>query len=45
MGLTPTRNDGDALMQQRTAGKLRELPEITVKTDTRDILSHATMQA
>ena len=32
-------------MQQRTAGKVRELPEITIKTDTRDILSHATMQA
>jgi len=32
-------------MQQRTVGKVRELPEITIKTDTRDILSHATMQA
>jgi hypothetical protein len=32
-------------MQQRIAGKIRELPEITVKTDTRDILSHATLQA
>ena len=25
-------------MQQRTDGVVRELPEITVKTDTRDIL-------
>jgi predicted TIM-barrel fold metal-dependent hydrolase len=32
-------------MQQRTTGKVRELPEITINTDTRDILSHATMQA
>ena len=32
-------------MQQRTVGKVRELPEITIKTDTRDMLSHATMQA
>jgi hypothetical protein len=32
-------------MQQRTVGKVRELPEITIKTDTRDILSHATIQA
>jgi|RhiMethySRZTD1v2_1073278.scaffolds.fasta_scaffold23449_4 uncharacterized protein len=32
-------------MPQRTVGKVRELPEITIKTDTRDILSHATMQA
>jgi uncharacterized protein len=32
-------------MQQRTVGKVRELSEITIKTDTRDILSHATMQA
>jgi predicted TIM-barrel fold metal-dependent hydrolase len=31
-------------MQQRTA-EIRELQEITTKTDTRDILSHATMQA
>ncbi len=32
-------------MQQRTAGAVRELPEITIKTDTRDVLSHATLQA
>ena len=32
-------------MQQRAAWKVRELPEITIKTDTRDILSHATLQA
>ena len=32
-------------MQQRTAKNVRELQEITVKTDTRDILSHATIQA
>src|SRR5256886_8155464 len=32
-------------MQQRTASQIRELQEITVKTDTRDILSHATIQA
>jgi predicted TIM-barrel fold metal-dependent hydrolase len=32
-------------MQQRTAGQVRELQEITIKTDTRDILSHATIQA
>jgi predicted TIM-barrel fold metal-dependent hydrolase len=32
-------------MQQRTAQEVRELQEITVKTDTRDILSHATIQA
>jgi uncharacterized protein len=32
-------------MQQRTVGKVRELPEITINTDTRDTLSHATMQA
>ena len=32
-------------MPQRTNEKVRELGEITVKTDTRDILSHATMQA
>ena len=33
------------MQQQRLASKIRELPEITIKTDTRDILSHATMQA
>src|SRR5215831_6521124 len=32
-------------MQQRTATQPRELQEITFKTDTRDILSHATIQA
>ena len=32
-------------MQQRTAKQVRELQEITIKTDTRDILSHATIQA
>jgi hypothetical protein len=32
-------------MQQRTARQVRELQEITIKTDTRDILSHATIQA
>jgi predicted TIM-barrel fold metal-dependent hydrolase len=32
-------------MQQRTAKQIRELDEITIKTDTRDILSHATIQA
>jgi predicted TIM-barrel fold metal-dependent hydrolase len=33
------------MLQQRAVSKVRELPEITIKTDTRDILSHATMQA
>ena len=32
-------------MQQRTIRQVRELQEITTKTDTRDILSHATIQA
>src|SRR5215468_1541442 len=32
-------------MQQRTAKQPRELQEITFKTDTRDILAHATIQA
>src|SRR5215813_8820226 len=32
-------------MQQRTTKQVRELEEITIKTDTRDILSHATIQA
>jgi predicted TIM-barrel fold metal-dependent hydrolase len=32
-------------MQLRSEKKVRELQEITIKTDTRDILSHATMQA
>src|SRR5262245_63394184 len=32
-------------MQQRTAKQVRELQEITINTDTRDILSHATIQA
>src|ERR1700730_7196949 len=32
-------------MQQKTTGAVRELPEITIKTDTRDVLSHATLQA
>ena len=32
-------------MLQRPEQIMRELPEITIKTDTRDILSHATIQA
>jgi predicted TIM-barrel fold metal-dependent hydrolase len=32
-------------MQQRTAKTVRELSEITIKADTRDILAHATVQA
>ena len=32
-------------MQLRTTKTVRELEEITTKTDTRDILSHATIQA
>ena len=32
-------------MQQRTTKTVRDLAEITTKTDTRDILSHATLQA
>jgi uncharacterized protein len=32
-------------MLQRPEQVMRELPEITIKTDTRDILSHATIQA
>src|SRR5437660_1204883 len=32
-------------MQLRTEKQVRELQEITIKTDTRDILSHATIQA
>jgi uncharacterized protein len=32
-------------MQQRIDREMNELPEITIKTDTRDILAHATMQA
>ncbi|MBO0740840.1 MAG: amidohydrolase [Hyphomicrobiaceae bacterium] len=32
-------------MQQRTVKQVRELQEITINTDTRDILSHATIQA
>ena len=32
-------------MLQRSPEKMRELREITIKTDTRDILSHATVQA
>jgi uncharacterized protein len=32
-------------MLQRPEHTIRELPEITIKTDTRDILSHATIQA
>ena len=32
-------------MQERAAKTLRELDEITIKSDTRDILSHATIQA
>ena len=33
------------MQQLRTEAEIRELAEITVKTDTRDILSHATIQA
>src|SRR5207342_3440012 len=36
---------GEPPMQQRTIKQVRELQEITTKTDTRDILSHATIQA
>jgi hypothetical protein len=32
-------------MQLRTDKTVRDLAEITIKTDTRDILSHATLQA
>src|SRR5262245_50947714 len=32
-------------MQKRATEAVRELPEITIDTDTRDILSHATLQA
>jgi predicted TIM-barrel fold metal-dependent hydrolase len=32
-------------MQQRIDREVKELPEITIKTDTRDILAHATLQA
>jgi uncharacterized protein len=32
-------------MQERTAKTFRELDEITIQSDTRDILSHATIQA
>jgi predicted TIM-barrel fold metal-dependent hydrolase len=32
-------------MQERTAKTFRDLDEITIKSDTRDILSHATIQA
>src|SRR5438477_8621152 len=32
-------------MLTRAEEKIRELQEITIKTDTRDILSHATIQA
>lgn len=32
-------------MLRQTPQTVRELPEITIKTDTRDILSHATIQA
>src|SRR5262245_64733564 len=39
------RSQGAPSMQQRTTRDIRELPEITIKTDTRDILAHATMQA
>ena len=45
VGTAQRRTRGEPLMQQRTVGKVRELSEITIKTDTRDILSHATMQA
>src|SRR5262244_774231 len=33
------------MQQLRTEAKIKELAEITVNTDTRDILSHATIQA
>src|SRR5947199_7903852 len=36
---------GDNAMLQRSVAEIRELAEITIKTDTRDILSHATIQA
>jgi uncharacterized protein len=36
---------GEPRMQERTAKTFRELDEITIKSDTRDILSHATIQA
>src|SRR5262245_44110364 len=39
------RSQGAPSMQQRTTRDIRELPEITIKTDTRDILQHATIQA
>jgi len=32
-------------MLERTPPQFRELPEITMKSDTRDILAHATKQA
>jgi hypothetical protein len=32
-------------MLDRTAPQVRELEEITIKSDTRDILAHATRQA
>src|SRR5438067_258967 len=32
-------------MLQRSVAEIRELAEITIQTDTRDILSHATLQA
>src|SRR5215475_15422639 len=42
-GLRP--QERKTAMQQRTVKQVRELQEITIKTDTRDILSHATIQA
>src|SRR5262249_16145680 len=40
-----TDTDGEErTMLERTPGQARELKEITIKTDTRDILSHATKQ-
>src|SRR5262245_44546630 len=39
------RSQGAPSMQKRAERDIRELPEITIQTDTRDILAHATMQA
>src|SRR3954470_8908421 len=39
------RTPGDATMLERVTPQFRELQEITMKTDTRDILAHATKQA
>src|SRR5579872_2136885 len=39
------RNKGRSAMLERTPQQFRELSEITMQTDTRDILAHATRQA